>query len=77
MVGRLQHLPLVLQLVPLVPVHVVQHVLDDGLDQDVVLQVQLGVDQLRHQDWQHSGGDDGDGEAVLLIAQHHAVNLCS
>ena len=77
MVGGLQHLPLVLQLVPLVSVHVVQHVLHDGLHQDVVLQVQLGVDQLGHQDWQHSGGDDRHGEAVLLVAQHHAVNLCS
>ena len=64
-----------LQLVSLMSVHMVQHVLYGGVYQCVVIYVQLGVDQMGHQDWEHSCGDKVHGEAVLLVAQHHPVNL--
>ena len=55
----------------------VKHLLKGCLDHQVDLEVQLGVDELGQQHRHHSGGQDRHGQPVLLVAQHHAVNIWS
>ena len=66
-----------MNLISLVSIHMVKHLLKGCLDHQVDLEVQLGVDKLGQQHRHHSGGQDGHSQPVLLVAQHHSVNIWS
>ena len=50
--------------------------LHGGLHGEEHLEVELRVDELRQEDGQHAGGQHRHRQPVLLVAQHHAVDLC-
>ena len=58
------------------PVNDVEHFLEDLVDDDKVVVLQLRIHHLRHQERQHLGRDQVDGQAESSVCQHHAVDFC-